>query len=150
MLFYGPGNGDWISFVNQTNGDVARRAGVPASVIQDAQLEAIGRRFNWQGLTAAYGEREVKKRARRTALAAAAASTPYVFRGILAALPSKPAGPTPVGKGYRTIRFVQRFAPRALGRLIPYVGLAFIAYDVYTVTTRGELWGVKIWTEGEP
>lgn len=34
-------------------------------------------------------------------------------------------------------------------RVIPYVGWGLLAWDVYTVSTRGELWGVKLYTEEE-
>lgn len=51
----------------------------------------------------------------------------------------------------RAIR--RRLATRGLTKLglraIPYIGWGLLAWDVYTVTTRGELWGVKLYTEEE-
>ena len=147
MLFYGPGNGAWLSMNNQRNGDLAKRSGVSAEVIQEAQLKAVGRVLNWRGLTVALQEREVKKAVRRTAAGAVAVSLPWVARGILYSLPSVARGTTRVGIGYRIGRFAMRGAPRALTRAVPILGWALLAWDVYTVTTRGELWGVQIWSQ---
>ena len=48
---------------------------------------------------------------------------------------------------------IKRVAIRAVARtplrVIPYIGWGLLAWDVYTVTTRGELWGVKLYTEEE-
>jgi hypothetical protein len=46
---------------------------------------------------------------------------------------------------------IRRVATRGVTKLglrvIPYVGWGLLAWDVYTVTTRGELWGVQLYTE---
>lgn len=46
-------------------------------------------------------------------------------------------------------RVVVRGLSRGAFRVIPYVGWGLLAWDVYTVSTRGELWGVKLYTEEE-
>ena len=46
-------------------------------------------------------------------------------------------------------RLVTRGVAKAGFRIIPYVGWGLLAWDIYTVTTRGELWGVKLYTEEE-
>ena len=46
-------------------------------------------------------------------------------------------------------RLVTRGVAKLGLRIIPYVGWGLLAWDVYTVSTRGELWGVKLYTEEE-
>lgn len=47
----------------------------------------------------------------------------------------------------------KRLAKRGIVRLgvraIPIAGWGFLLYDIYTVSTKGELWGVSLWTEEE-
>jgi len=47
-------------------------------------------------------------------------------------------------------RVLARKAPvRVLSRVVPYVGWGLAAWDVYTITMRGELWGVQIYEKNE-
>lgn len=156
MLFYGPGNGDtldWISFQNQVNGDRARALDVPADVIQAAQLEAVGRRFNWDGISKQLLEEKIQRHLRIRAIGYALAAAPMVGKAILARVPSSvwaaKVGSKKAVTRYAVGRALVSRAPRRLFvRVVPYVGWAMIAYDLYTVTFKGELWGVQLWSEG--
>ena len=50
-------------------------------------------------------------------------------------------------------QIVKRLAKRGIARVgvraIPILGWGFLAYDIYTVSFKGELWGVSLWTEEE-
>lgn len=50
-------------------------------------------------------------------------------------------------------QIVKRVAKRGIVRLgiraVPVLGWGFLLYDIYTVTFKGELWGVSLWTEEE-
>lgn len=48
-----------------------------------------------------------------------------------------------------TKRLAKRGLVRVGIRAIPVLGWGFLAYDIYTVTFKGELWGVSLWTEEE-
>lgn len=156
MMFYGPGNGDgldWVSFTNQIRGDQARRLGVPADVIRDAQLEAVGRRFNWEAIGQQLLEEKIQRQLRIRAIGYALAAAPMIGQAIIARLPSSvwaaKVGSKKAVKRWAVARALTSRAPRRLFvRVIPYVGWAMVAYDVYTVTFKGELWGVQLWSEG--
>ena len=156
MLFYGPGNGDtldWVAFQNKLRGDQARRFGVPSDVIKAAQLDAVGRRFNWQGISEALVQEKIRRHLRIRAFGLALAVAPYVGRTIIANVPSSlwaaKVGSKKAITRYSVSRALVSRAPRRLFvRVIPYVGWAMLAYDLYTVTFKGELWGVDLWSEG--
>ena len=156
MLFYGPGNGDgldWVGFTNQLRGDQASRMGVPAAVIREAQIEAVGRRLNWSGIGEAFLEEKVRRRAQVSAAIYTLAGATWLTRVAIARLPSSvwaaKVGTKKAVTRYAVSRALLSRAPRRLiVRVIPYVGWAMLAYDAYTVTFKGELWGVPLWTEG--
>lgn len=155
VFFYGPGNGDgldWVSFNNQLNGDRARRLGVPANVIVDAQVRAVGRRFNWRGLGQAFVDEKITRRVTRSAVGIGLAVYPVAARSVIANVPSwvwaGKAGSRRAVARAATVRAVVSRAPRRLFvRVVPYLGWAMLAYDLYTITFKGELWGVQLWSE---
>jgi len=89
-----------------------------------------------------YGTKGIKGKAAAQGVQRALANTRAVGYSPMIS-PATQAG------GRRAIR--RRFALRAgakVGlRIVPVVGYALLAYDIYTITTRGELWGVKIYEE---
>ena len=155
MMFYGPGNGgglDWVSFNNQLNGDRAAALGVPKLVIRDAQLEAVGRRFNWNGLGQALVEEKIQRRLTRSGVGVGLAVAPFLGRALVANLPNwvgaGAVGSTRAVTRYGVARALTSRAPRRLFvRVVPYLGWAMLAYDIYTITFKGELWGVQLWSE---
>lgn len=156
MLFYGPGNGDtldWVSFQNQVRGDQARQLGVPADVIRAAQMDAIGRRFNWDGISKQLLEEKIQRHLKLRAVGYALAAAPMLGKAIAARVPASvwaaKVGTKKAVTRYGVVRALTSRAPRRLFvRVVPYLGWAMIGYDLYTVTFKGELWGVQLWSEG--
>tara|TARA_Y100000004_G_scaffold187399_1_gene240145 strand:- start:579 stop:1061 length:483 start_codon:yes stop_codon:yes gene_type:complete len=157
VLFYGPGGGetvDWQRFQLELYVDQAERLGVPESAIQESLVLNVGRygRFNFDGLTQAYAQRQVKRRVKAYSLILAIQyGIPFVGRQVLN-LPRFAAAKgvtrvTATDVGVMAIfRLSQRkLATRTLTRFIPYVGWGLAAWDIYTVIFRGELWGVQIY-----
>ena len=153
VLFYGPGTSlDWVGFSNQIRGQQARDLGVPANVIREAQIQAVGQKFNFAGLSHAFVDEKLRRRIQITAVLYATAAIPWLTRAVLARLPSS-VGAGAVGSRAAIFRAgtIRALSRRGLSRLalrvIPYIGWIAIGYDIYTVVTRGELWGVPIFTE---
>lgn len=166
VLFYGPGGGeagiDWIAFQSQHRAEIAIQAGVPKRVVRDYLVIPLGShgQLNFHGLTRAYAERQVKRRIKAyTALLTLQYGIPFVTRQAAwmryqtkyAALDAA-AGAAFRKKGaqeaveYAVARALIKKAPtRVVSRFIPYVGWGLAAWDIYTITFRGELWGVQIY-----
>lgn len=162
VLFYGPGGGeagvDWQRFQLEFLVEQAQRAGVPESKIQESLVLNVGPygRFNFDGLTRAYGERQVKRRIKAySAILAIQLGIPFIGRQVLN-LPRFAAAKgvtrvTATDVGIHAIfRLSQRkIATRTLTRFIPYVGWGLAAWDIYTIIFRGELWGVQIYEKAD-
>jgi hypothetical protein len=98
---------------------------------------------NWSALAQAYTEKQVRSRLRGYAIVSTVVGARLGARALIAALPSVAAGTTRLGAGWRVVQ-----AGRVLGRVgvraVPWIGWGLVAYDIYTLTTRGELWGVEV------
>ena len=166
MLFYGPGNGeagiDWEAFQIQHRSQQALTAGVPESSVRDFLIIPLGDRgrLNFTGLTRAYAERQVKRRARAyAAVLSLQYGIPFITKqaAFLRYQSAYAALDVGVSVGARRIatreaaeaamfRVLMRKAPvRIVSRVVPYVGWGLAAWDIFTITTRGELWGVQIY-----
>ena len=156
-MFYGPGGGetvDWQRFQLEFYVDQAERAGIPESTINDTLVLNVGPygRFNFDGLTQAYAQRQVKRRVKAYSLILAIQiGIPFIGRQVLN-LPRFAAAKgvtrvTATDVGITALfRLSQRkIASKTLTRFIPYVGWGLAAWDIYTVIFRGELWGVQIY-----
>lgn len=147
MLFYGPGNGDWDLIQQDARIEVARSSNIPEPIvleaIEQAQVEQTGASVNWSALAQAYTEKQVRSRLRGYAIVSTVVGARLGARALIAALPSVAAGTTRLGAGWRVVQ-----AGRVLGRVgvraVPWIGWGLVAYDIYTLTTRGELWGVEV------
>ena len=157
MLFYGPGGGefvDWQRFQLELYVDQAERLGIDQKTIEASLVLNVGNfgRFNFDGLTKAYAERQVKRRIKAYGvILAIQLGIPFVGRSVLN-LPRFAAAKgvtrvTATDVGIMAIfRLSQKkLATRFLTRFIPYVGWGLAAWDVYTIIFRGELWGVQIY-----
>lgn len=157
MLFYGPGNGDtldWVSFQNQLRGEQARSLGVPADVIQAAQIELAFSHFNWDAITKQLLEEKIRRHLTIRAVGYALAVAPLVGQAIISRLPASvwaaKVGSKQAVKRYAITRALVSRAPRRLFvRVIPWVGWAMVAYDIYTFTVKGEVWGVQIYEKND-
>ena len=158
-MFYGPGGGEYISwqeFQMVTANEQAIRAGVPETVIRDRLILQIseGSQLNFNGLTRAYTERQVKRRIKAyTLLVTLQYGIPFVTRQIayrrmlsygttssLARVTAKETAETLV---YRAL--LRRAPTKVLTRFIPYLGWGLAGYDIYTIAFKGSLWGVQIY-----
>ena len=158
-MFYGPGGGEYISwqeFQMVTANEQAIRAGVPETVIRDRLILQIseGSQLNFNGLTRAYTERQVKRRIKAyTLLVTLQYGIPFVTRQIayrrmlsygttssLARITAKETAETLV---YRAL--LRRAPTKVLTRFIPYLGWGLAGYDIYTIAFKGSLWGVQIY-----
>lgn len=163
LLFYGPGSGPanspaWLSFQNQFRTETALQAGVAESVVNDLLILQIGdqRRLNFNGLTKAYAQRQVKRRVKAyTAIVAFRYGIPFVGRQILNhprfAVSRGVTRVTATDIGiYALFRTSQKkVGVRLLSRFIPYLGWGLAAWDIYTIIFRGELWGVQIYEKAD-
>ena len=165
-MFYGPGGGeagiDWIAFQSQHRAQIAIEAGVPDREVRDYLVIPIGShgQLNFHGLTRAYAERQVKRRIKAyTALLTLQYGIPFVtrqaawmrYQAKYAALDAA-AGAALRKYGTREVveygvarALVKKAPTRVISRFIPYVGWGLAAWDIYTITFRGELWGVQIY-----
>lgn len=160
-MFYGPGGGEYISwqeFQMTTANEQAIRAGVPEKVIRDRLILQIseGSRLNFNGLTRAYAERQVKRRIKAyTLLVTLQMGIPFVTRQVAMrrtlhyyAVPRAPLARIGAKETAETLvyRALLRRAPtRVLTRFIPYLGWGLAGYDIYTILFKGSLWGVQIY-----
>jgi len=169
MMFYGPGGGeheDWQSFQMVVNVDDALAVGVPESTLRENLLFQIGShgRFNFNGLSKAYAQRQVKRRVKAyTAIATLHYGIPFVTRRIAYARYATAYRPLDIAAGASTRKYAKREvaeftvyrvlarrAPtRVIARFIPYVGWGLAGYDIWTITTQGKLWGVQIYEKNE-
>lgn len=166
MLFHGPGNGEaginWMAFQSQYRANLAISAGVPEKRVRDYLVIPLGDhgRLNFSGLTRAYAERQVKRRIKAyTALLTLQYGIPFVTRqaawlryqakyaaldaaagGAVRRIAAKEATEAAIGR-----LLIRRAPTRVVSRFIPYVGWGLAAWDIYTITFRGELWGVQIY-----
>lgn len=147
LLFYGPGNGAWDLIQQDARIQVARAAKVPEPVILEAieqgDVEQTGGQVNWSALAQAYTEKQVRTRLRGYAIVSTVVGARLGARALLAALPSVAAGTTRIGAGWRVVQ-AGRLAGRLGLRAVPWIGWGLVAWDIYTLTTRGELWGVEV------
>lgn len=166
LLFYGPGNGEaginWKVFQGQYQADLAIGAGVPESTVRNLLIVPLGDygRLNFSGLTKAYATRQVKRRIKAyTAILTLQYGIPFVTRQVawLRYQSAYQALDVAAGGAVRRIatkeaaeaavfRVLARKAPvRVISRVVPYVGWGLAAWDIYTITFRGELWGVQVY-----
>lgn len=147
LLFYGPGNSDWDLIQQSARIQVAQSAKVPDEVIlraiEQVEVEQTGSQINWQELAQAYTEKKVRSRFVGYGIVSLVVGARLGGRALIAALPSAAAGSTRLGFGWRAVN-AARFVGRGATRAIPWVGWAMVGWDIYTLTTRGELWGVKV------
>jgi len=163
VLFYGPGGGellDWQQFQNTLNVDDALAVGVPEKVIRENLILQIGShgRFNFNGLSKAYAQRQVKRRIKAyTLVATLHYGIPFVTRQIayrrmlsygttssVARITARETAETAI---YRVL--LRRAPTRVLTRFVPYLGWGLAGYDIYTIAFKGELWGVQIYEKNE-
>ena len=160
-MFYGPGGGEYISwqeFQMVTANEQAIRAGVPETVIRDRLILQIseGSQLNFNGLTKAYAERQVKRRIKAyTLLVTLQMGIPFVTRQIAirrilhwGAVPRSPLARISAQETAETLVFralLRRAPTKVLTRFIPYLGWGLAGYDIYTILFKGSLWGVQIY-----
>jgi len=170
VLFYGPGNGEagihWTVFQGQYRTELALEAGVSEETIRNYLVIPLGDRgrLNFSGLTRAYAERQVKRKLKAyTAIVTLQYGVPFVNRTIawqryksaympldLAAKGGARKIATKEAVEFGVYRVLARKAPvRVISRVVPYVGWGLAAWDIYTITFRGELWGVQIYEKNE-
>ncbi len=155
MLFYGPGNVsliNWQTLNLEHRNAVAANAGISNATIQRAnnQLVFIGpKNVNWRDVANAGARTYVERLGSSSKLFVGLALTRAALGGTALALESYGYRVGSKAADRAAIRFatVFRLTGRVGGRLIPYVGTALIAYDVYTLTTRGEIWGVEVFEQ---
>jgi hypothetical protein len=174
----GGGPGSWMSIQNQMMGDMAIRSGVSKTTVLTVQEFATVRKINWQAIKSKVASQLLGPRLFALAdsvitarwalqfyysvsltnltLAAskggikAAAAQQAILR--VTAAGGSTVAPTITRQAARAAirrQIVKRGAVKLGLRAIPYVGWGLLAWDVYTITTRGELWGVKLYTEEE-
>jgi hypothetical protein len=152
MLFYGPGNVsliNWESLNLEHRNAVAANAGISNATIQRAnnQLVFIGpRNLNWREVANAGAKTYVERLTSSAKLYVGLRLTRAALGGSALALESYyyRTGAKAADRAAIRLATAFRLTGRVGGRLIPYVGTALIAYDVYTLTTRGEIWGVEV------
>jgi len=169
MLFYGPGGGDfvdWQAFQTMGMVDDALALGISEKTIRNYLVIPLGHRgqLNFHGLTRAYAERQVKRRLKAyTAILTLQYGIPFAthhlawvrYQRAYAALDVAAGGAVrriaaKEAAEAAVFRVLARKAPvRVLSRVVPYVGWGLAAWDVYTITFRGELWGVQIYEKNE-
>tara|TARA_Y100000004_G_C8737543_1_gene336917 strand:+ start:69 stop:563 length:495 start_codon:yes stop_codon:yes gene_type:complete len=159
VLFYGPGGGeyiDWQTFQVEFNTDRALDAGVPESVVRENLILNVGShgRFNFNGLSKAYAQRQVKRRIKAyTLLITLQYGIPFItrqvaYRRMLAYGTTSSVARVTTREAVETavFRVLIRKAPtRVLTRFIPYLGWGLAGYDIYTILFHGSLWGVQIY-----
>ncbi|WP_438995708.1 hypothetical protein [Poseidonia sp.] len=169
-MFYGPGNGEaginWTVFQGQYQTELAIEAGISQETIRNYLVIPLGDRgrLNFSGLTRAYAERQVRRRIKAyTAIITLQYGVPFVTRQIAWMRYQRAYAPLDIAaKGaarkiatkeaieFGAFRLLARRAPvRVISRVVPYVGWGLAAWDIYTITFRGELWGVQIYEKNQ-
>ena len=136
----------WSNFnsipIGQILGPLSFRLAELGLIARWIQIEYYARTLGVSGMTA--GKRSAKRYG--AIIASQRLGLQYTQTSLSAA---SAAGVTSRRQAKRAI--AKRIAKRGLVRVglraIPVVGWGFLAYDVFTVTTRGELWGVKLYEE---
>lgn len=136
----------WSNFnsvpIGQILGPLSFRLAELGLLARWIQIEYYARTLGVSGMTA--GKRSAKRYG--GIIAAQRLGLQYTQTSLSAA---SAAGVTSRRQARRAItkRLVKRGAVRLGARAIPILGWGFLGYDVYTVTVKGELWGVKLYEE---
>lgn len=136
----------WSNFnsipIGQILGPLSFRLAELGLIARWIQIEYYARTFGVAGSTA--GRYSAKRYGAQ--IAAQRLGLQYTQTSLSAA---SAAGVTSRRQARRAItkRLVKRGLVRVGARAIPVLGWGFLAYDVFTVTVHGELWGVKLYEE---
>lgn len=89
-----------------------------------------------------FASKGVKGAAARQGVTRALAQARVVGYSPIVSAPAKTAAQATIRR-----QLIRRGATKLGLRALPVIGWGLLAYDVYTVSTRGELWGVKVYEE---